>query len=596
MPRYRDEDKERVRDAVDFVALVGNHTELRKTSGSGYMGRCPFHEERTGSFSVDGAKKVFYCFGCGEKGDLFRFVELTEGVDFTGALELLAERHGIELEREHEDPAAAQRRKQRERLLELLARTAAFYERYLWESREAAGAREYLAGRGLSEEALRAFGVGYAPSAWDTVLMSSQRAGYKARELYEVGLVTRGGREGAGRVYDRFRARITFPLADRRGHVLGFGARAMSDNRGPKYLNTAENELFHKGAIVYAAHVARAAAAKAGAVIVCEGYTDVIALYQAGVHNVVASMGTALTEDQVRELGRLAPTVELALDADDAGQEAMLRAARVAAGQQLELRVVPLPAGRDPADVALAEGADAVREMVGRSVPFVQFRVERALSQGELASAEGKDRVIAQLRPAFAALGPSVLQEELLARVADKLDISPELARRLLYERGAGRGERLDRGDPGGAATGAAGVPAAAPRRTVDRRARTERAFLTLCLALPDEGARHLGEVTPEEHFTDPAARRVAAWLQGHLAAPLDGAPEEDAPLLAELVARSTSRQPKAPELEAERLQLELALLQRRIATAEPGTRAELARRRVALQAELGEWMERSMG
>jgi DNA primase len=618
MPRYRDEDKERVRDAVDFVALVGARTELRKTSGSGYMGRCPFHDERTGSFSVDAAKKLFYCFGCGEKGDLFRFVELTEGVDFTGALELLAERNGIELERENEDPHAARRRQERERLLELLGRTAAFYERYLWESREAAAARRYLAQRGLREETLRTFGVGYAPSAWDTVLMSSQRSGFKVRELHQAGLVTRGGNEGTGRVYDRFRSRITFPLADARGHVLGFGARSMGANRGPKYLNTAENDLFHKGRIVYAAHLSRAAAAKAQAIIVCEGYTDVLALHQAGVHNAVASMGTALTEDQVSELGRLAPTVQLALDADDAGQEAMLRAARVAAGRKLALRVVPLPDGRDPADVALAEGADAVRALVERSVPFVRFRVERALAQGDLGSAEGKDHVLAQLRPAFAELEESVLREDLLALVADRLDVDGALTRRLLAAPAVGAaapgrsggGWRDERGrsgaggsgGPSGAGAGEGSVdvgPAPAVQRAIDRRARTERAFLALCLALPQAGRAQLTEIDPDEHFTDPAARRAAAWLRDHFDAPLEGLPPEDDELTAlvpRLVARAGAQAVKPAHLEVERIQLEQALLARRMAAARDGARAELAHRRIELQSRLDAAMEQALG
>ena len=347
MPRYRDDSKDRVRDAVDFVALVEERTELRKSSGANYMGRCPFHEERTASFSVNGQKKMYHCFGCGVEGDVFRYVQETENLDFVGALEWLAQRTGIQLEVEDEDPATVERRRREERLLELLARTASFYERYLWGAQEAAPARAYLAERGLTEETLRTYGVGYAPSAWDTVLKSSMKAGYKATELHAAGLVTRGGRDGTGQVYDRFRARITFPLADARGRIRGFGARTMSANRGPKYINTAENDLFHKGRMVYGAHLARAAAGKADAVIVCEGYTDVLALHQAGVENVVASMGTALTEDQLGELQKLAPTVELALDADDAGQEAMLRAAD--RGGRAARRPPPLRPPRLPA-------------------------------------------------------------------------------------------------------------------------------------------------------------------------------------------------------------------------------------------------------
>lgn len=593
MPRYRDDVKEKVRDAVDFVQLVGARTELKRTGGSAYIGLCPFHDERTGSFSVDAAKKVYHCFGCGESGDVYRFVELTEGVDFVGALELLADRYGIELEVEDEDPQAAERRRRRERLLELLERTAAFYVRYLWESREAERARAYLAERGLEEAILREFRIGYAPSAWDTVLLSSQRAGFKARELYDAGLVARA--KGEGRIYDYFRGRIIFPLADMRGRVLGFGARALRDNQRPKYLNTSEKrELFHKGSILYGADLARAHAAKAGATIVCEGYTDVLALHQAGLRNAVASMGTSLTEEQVVELGRMAPTVQLALDADDAGQDAMLRAARVAAGRKLELRVVPLPAGRDPADVALAEGAEAVRALVARSVPFVRFRVERTLALGDLSSAEGKDRVIEELRPAFAGLGPSVMQEELLAMVADRLDITPELARRLLVG-----------GQGGGGARGAAAqaqprssAPEAPGRLVGSRWAARERAFLALCIAMPEQGADALAALAPETHFTDAPARRAAAWLSGHIDAPLDDVPPDDpelAALLHELVARGGAQPVQPAVLEVERLRLELARVERQIQSPGDIPTAELARRKAALQAELDQAMERSM-
>ena len=211
MALYTNESKDAVRDAVDFVELVSARTELRRAGPARYEGLCPFHDERTPSFGIDPAQKVYYCFGCQASGDVFTFVQETEGVDFKGALELLAERYGVELQREKEDPREAEQRRERERLLELLSRTTAYYERYLWESEEAAHAREYLAERGLGEEILREFRVGYAPSAWDTVLMASRRGGFSARELYATGLAQRSG--GSGRVYDRFRSRIMFPLA-----------------------------------------------------------------------------------------------------------------------------------------------------------------------------------------------------------------------------------------------------------------------------------------------------------------------------------------------------------------------------------------------
>ena len=239
-----------MRDAVDFVELVSARTELRRAGPSRMEGLCPFHDERTPSFGIDPAQKVYHCFGCQASGDVFTFVQETEGVDFKGALELLAERYGVELQREQEDPREAERRRQRERLLELLKRTAGYYERYLWESSEAARAREYLAERGLSEQALREFRVGYAPSAWNRVLLASRRGGFSETELYATGLAQRSKQNG--QAYDRFRGRIMFPLADVRGRVLGFGARAMREDQRPKYLNTSDNDVYHKGLHVYA--------------------------------------------------------------------------------------------------------------------------------------------------------------------------------------------------------------------------------------------------------------------------------------------------------------------------------------------------------
>ena len=353
MARYTDDSRDRVRDAVDMVDLVGSRVELRRAGVNRFEGLCPFHDERTPSFGINPAEKLYYCFGCGEGGDAFKFVQETEGVGFAGALEYLADRYGVALELVEEDPAAAQRRAERERLLELLERTAAFYVRYLWDSEEAAHAREYLAGRGLDESALREFRVGYAPSAWDKVLVASRRTGFTDRELVAAGLASRSQKEG--RTYDRFRRRIMFPLCDQRGRVLGFGARAMGADQKPKYLNSSDGLVFHKGRHLFGADIARTPATKAGEVIVAEGYTDVIAMHQAGLRHTVGLMGTALTDEQVGELARLAPTVLLALDADAAGQEAMLRGARVAARRNLTLRVVPLPVGSDPADLVVAE-------------------------------------------------------------------------------------------------------------------------------------------------------------------------------------------------------------------------------------------------
>jgi DNA primase len=616
MARYTPESKDRVRDAVDMIELVSARTELRRAGPSSYEGLCPFHDERTPSFGIDPTKKVYYCFGCQASGDVFTFVQETEGLDFKGALELLADRYGIELQREQEDTRAAERRRGRERLLALLARTAAYYERYLWESTEARRAREYLAGRGLREEVLREYHVGYAPSAWDSVLLASRRGGFSEAELRATGLAQRS--QENGRPYDRFRARVMFPLADIRGRVLGFGARAMREERdggrGPKYLNTADNDIYHKGLHLYGADLARAHAARAGEVVLCEGYTDVIALRQAGLANAVGLMGTALTAEQVGELARMAQTVLLALDADSAGQEAMLRASRLAASRRLELRVVTLSGGKDPAELVQREGAEAVKAAVADSVPFVRFRVERVLAAGDHSSPEGRDRMIEELRPVFATLPPSALRMDLTRLAAGRLELPESLAETLLAGTagpGAGRSTAgPSRGGPagtgaggdGGARGGGEGAGAGRAPAALPRREETERTFLALCIASPEDGARALEALDPEEHFTSERLRRAAAHLRaGRLSEPMAGIDEQDLELtgvLAELVVQAGREFPVPAMLEVQRMQLELARLDRRIRGASAqgaGEVSELAHRRAEVKRAFEQAYERAL-
>src|SRR4051812_48652148 len=364
MARYTDDSRDKVRDAVDFVDLVGSRVELRKAGVRRYVGLCPFHEERSPSFGIDPIEKLYHCFGCGVGGDVFKWVMEIENVGFSEALEILADRYNVPLERTEEDPGAAERRTREKRLMALLERAAAFYVRMLWESPEAEGARAYLGERGLDEATCREFRVGYSPSGWDRVVRASTGAGYSVEELMAVGLAQRS--RGQSGVIDRFRGRLMFPWADERGRVLGFGARALSADQTPKYLNTSETDIFRKGRQVYGADIARTAAAKAGSVVLVEGYTDVIAFHQAGVRHTVGQQGTALTSDQAGALTRLASRVVLCLDADSAGQAAMLKAATVirSVKRDADVRVVALPAGSDPADVVAREGAEAVRAMI----------------------------------------------------------------------------------------------------------------------------------------------------------------------------------------------------------------------------------------
>src|SRR5918992_839167 len=368
-----------------MAELVGAKTDLRRV-GSRWTGLCPFHDERTPSFSVDPDRGLYHCFGCGVGGDAIRFVQETEALDFPEAVEALAERYGVRLEREEDDPGAERRRRRKERLHALLERAARFYAAYLWDSREAKRAREYLEGRGLSEAIAREFRVGYAPSAWDRMTLGAQQSGFSAEELMAAGLAQRGR---GGTLYDRFRGRIMFPLADARGRVLGFGARQMGEGRGPKYLNTSENDLYHKGRQLFGIDVARKEAMKTGRFVVVEGYTDVLALHQAGIREAVAIMGTAMTQEQLAELAKVGDSnrrgaVYLALDADRAGREAMLRAARLAEDRGVDLRVVDMPEGKDPADLASEGGSAAFQGRMERAAPMIQFQVRRVLADADL--------------------------------------------------------------------------------------------------------------------------------------------------------------------------------------------------------------------
>jgi DNA primase len=581
--RYTDDSRDRVRDAVDMIALVSARTELRRAGVNSYFGLCPFHQERTGSFHVRPDEKHYHCFGCQASGDPFDFVMETEGLDFKDALEALANRFGVELQTAAEDPAAASRRERRERLQGLLGRAAAYYARYLFESAEAEPARDYLLSRGFTEETLKTFRVGYAPSAWDRMLLASRKAGFSDEELLAVGLVQRS-KTNQGRVYDRFRERIMFPATDSRGRVLGFGARAMRDNQPPKYLNTSDGELYHKRSVLFGVDLARPAASKAARMILVEGYTDVLALHQAGLTNAVAIMGTSLTEEQVSELRRIVGAwdvttpdrgnLDLCLDADRAGQEAMLRAAKLAEDQGLRLRVVPLPQGKDPADLVQAEGADRLRERVASSVAFVQFHVDRILEQADVTSAEGKDRAIAELAPALKLDAyAGTLREELPRRISGRLELSQGQLGELL------RTAESRRGSPG------SGAPP--PPDTIDPAMRTERAFLVLCIALPQAGRRALGAIDPELHLTSERLRRAARHLAGQTEMPLSGLAEEDedlAHVMADLVARAGRAGQVTPEqLEQQRLLLERARLERAIRRArEEGASGigELARER----------------
>jgi DNA primase len=578
MAKVTPESIEQVRTAADIVEVVQGYTDLRR-QGARYTGLCPFHEERTPSFSVDPNEKLYYCFGCQAGGDVFTFVQEKEGLDFPAAIERLADRFGVELAYDSVDPREEERRRGRERIYELLAKTAAFYSRYLWESAEAAKAREYLERRGLHRETLEQFGVGYAPSAWDSVLKRALAAGFREAELEAAGLGQKGRRGG---IYDRFRARIVFPLRDARGRVLGFGARAMRESQQPKYVNSPETLVYRKGRSLFGLDLARPHATREGSVIVVEGYTDVIALHQGGIRNVVASMGTALTDEQVAELARLAHVVLLAFDADRSGRDAMLRVQSAAAGRGLILKVVRLPDDKDPCDLLLEEGPDNFATRAGEAISFLQFQVESVMEGADTTSAAAKDRVVAELGPIFADVEPSAERDEQLRVVADRLDLPEHLLVPLLA-----RPRTMRR--PGGAAPVGAGV--------AERGERWERIFLAMCVSSGERGRRYLERLT-DEHLSSRLLARARSWILEHFDSPttgLSGQDEQLAKVVSEIVVRASSEPQSERALEIGFLGLERRRLEgaiREAAEAEEFERhAELSLERSRVTEAIAELM-----
>jgi DNA primase len=453
MARIKDASVEEVKAVADMVAVVSARTQLRK-AGVRFLGRCPFHEERTPSFSVNPTDKLYYCFGCGAKGDLITFVRETEQLDFAGAIEWLADRFNVQIEYEETSPQQDARRRRRERLTELLDSAASFYERYLWDSQAGSLARDYLAGRGLAEDVCREYRLGLALGG-TTLTRKALERGFTREELAAAGLTNRRGN-------DYFSGRLLFPLADARGRILGFQARKLreDDPLHAKYVNSPEGELFRKGDVLYGLDRARAAIAKQERAVVVEGNTDVLALRQTGIEPVVASMGTALTERQLKELGRLTNRVWLCFDGDAAGEAATLRGMELAAAQGLDVRVVALPAGFDPAD--LAEGFE---QRLGRAESYLGYRVRL-----EIDRANDRQEAFVRVREVLVRFDDSPERQDAIRYAADKLDLPKETQAGLAPRTGVATtgqvsprlldaGDRLERSALAGVAAHRALVP-----------------------------------------------------------------------------------------------------------------------------------------
>jgi DNA primase len=436
--RIRKEDIDALRERARIVDVVGDHTSLKR-AGSRMKGLCPFHSERTPSFTVDPGTNLYYCFGCGAGGDIYRFLMQVEGLEFNEAVEQLARRSGHTLH--YEEMSAGEKRAlgQRTKLVDINAAALAFFRSSLY-SEVGTVARDYLKGRGFTKEDAEHFQVGFARNEWDALarhLTEEQR--FPARDVIEAGLAVRNDRGG---LRDRFRGRLIFPVHDLSGDVIGFGGRILpeldyGDFEPPKYYNSPETPLYKKTRVLYGIHEARPAIVRAESVLICEGYTDVMALHQAGFANAVATCGTAVGPEHLRLVSRYANDVVLAFDADAAGATAASRAWEAArqvegegggdGGRRFDLKVLVLPPGTDPADVVRGDGIEALRQAVDAATPVVPFVIRRGIDGADLGSEAGRTAVLREALEVLRQESDDDLRRQYArTEVADRIGVSVE--------------------------------------------------------------------------------------------------------------------------------------------------------------------------
>ncbi len=435
-----DEDVARVRAATDIVALVGEHAALKR-QGQRWVGLCPFHGEKTPSFSVNAEVGVYYCFGCQAKGDAISFVREMEHLDFVDAVRRLADKAGIAI---HEDGAGGKDNQRRKIFLDAMEQATDWYHHRLLTGDDAGQARDYLRSRGYDGEVVRRFRLGWAPDGWDE-LCSALRLSEELAVGSGLGFVNR-----RGRLQDSFRARILFPICDPSGHPVALGGRVLPGSPDPaKYKNSTETPIYSKRRTLYALNWAKQDIIKSGEVVVCEGYTDVIGFFEAGIERAVATCGTALAEEHVRLLRNFASKVVLAFDADGAGQSAAGRFYEWERRLEVDVVVAALPPGSDPADLARSDPG-ALRAAVEGAKPFLRFRVERILDAADLATPEGRAKAADSALGAVAEHPDDLVRDQYVMLVAERCRLEPQQLRERL--------ERLRREGPRPTATGRADV------------------------------------------------------------------------------------------------------------------------------------------
>lgn len=506
MPRIPEELIDRIREASDIVEVVSEHVELRK-AGRTFKGLCPFHNENTPSFNVNPDLQIYKCFGCGAGGNVFGFLQAIDRISFVEAVSFLAERNGIRVETQQAAPA--------DDTSDLLYRANDLARKYfchMLSQPQSAKALAYLKDRGLSDAILERFGLGYAPAGWDGLLKMATKRGFTPPDLERAGLLSR--RQNSEGYYDRFRDRVTFPIANPSGRTIAFGARTLDPEGQPKYLNSPESPVYRKSAVLYGLDQTRDAIRKADRVLVVEGYMDLLSLVQAGVENVVASAGTALTDSHCRLLSRYARRVVLLFDGDEAGLSAALRGTEPLIASGMDTRVVALPDGHDPDSFARERGTDGLLAELDRARPALDFHLEQLGRRWDLKTVDGKSQAIEAVKPLLAQTQDAVRRDLLLRECAQRLGVGEEALRQQIGQQIRRQQTRQQRPAPTPQTADGPpdrGAPAAAPAA---KEQHAEVEFLGFLLNHPGYIGRTGQRLTTSDFSTERAQRLIGLLFE----------------------------------------------------------------------------------
>lgn len=499
---------ERVSEQTDILRIVQGYVPLKRR-GNRYWGCCPFHQEKTASFSVLPDKGFFYCFGCHAGGNAFKFLSLIENISYFDAIKLQAEKLGIPLPERKRSPQEVARDREIQDLRKVNELARDFFHNCLTMTRMGERGKAYFAGRGIRQETIEEFQLGYAPPAWDKLSTAFLKRGIKQEFLLASGLCAE--RKQGGGLYDRFRGRVIIPIADERGRVVGFGGRVLDDST-PKYLNTPETVLFNKRKLLFGLDRSHRAIQQEGRAIVVEGYMDAISVFDAGVHNVVASLGTSFTPEHAKKLLHYAPEICFCYDSDEAGQKATIRALSIVRDTGARVRVIVVPDGKDPDEFIRKHGADAFRALVEKALPLVEYRLCYVLSHTNYDTLDGKVKALHEMMPVLAGIREAAVRSEYERRLAQTLMLDEGIVRSELHHY---RPEAED------AVRQPIRKAVAKPDTALRKAGR-----LVIRMAWQDAAViAHLETIVPLEGIRDPAQREILAFLK---AAAEKGCPVDD--------------------------------------------------------------------